>query len=478
MSTGFRAVVGGICLLVVVLALSVGEVDAQTPATVRPLTHSKLVLPNGLVALFNEDHATPTIGAVVWYRFGAKDEVEGRQGFAHLCEHMMFEGSPNVRPGQFESIMRSAGATSSRMAETNEDRTYYFQTVPSNQLETWLWLESDRMAAPFVAVDSTRLPEERKVVKLERQQSRENITFGFSNTLTLGALYSGPFPYRDPAASMVDVDSASFTGMRQFCEPYYVPNNAIIALSGDFNTEQAKALVQKYFGSIKRGAEPKRPDIRATAMSTDRRMVLEDSRSTSVTLRLAWAGAGFGHDDRLALNALASVMQGNQSSGLTKTLVYDRRMATSVSVNHFDLEKGGVFQIEVTPSGATPLGAIEDLVDSVLKATRETPPAASALERYKNKNALVAITSLQGRVVRADTLAMGQAFANDPVAYAAQVNRTNRLTPADVQRAAAKYLTPGRVVMSMIPAGKLDLVSKPELKFENVSAVVPKAFDL
>lgn len=474
MTSTFRAIVGGVCLLLLALAFSVGEVDAQTPATVRPLAHTRVVLPNGLVALFNEDRSAPMIGAVVWYGIGARDEGPGQLGYAHLCEHMLFEGSPNVPAGQFISIMRASGATSSRMAETSEDRTLYFQAIPNNQLETWLWLESDRMAVPFAAMDSSRLAPIRTVIKLERQQQRENIPFGFANTATLATLYGGDRPYRDPLTSNADIEKATLSGMRQFCEPYYVPNNAVVAISGDFETAKARALVEKYFGSIKPGPMPQRAQMRPTKLDGDRRFVLEDARANVPLLRLAWSGAGFAERDRPALVALAAVLQGDRRSGLVKALVYDQQLATSVNVNHFDVEQGGIFQIEVAPRGSASLGAIEDLIDSLVRIARDAPPDDRVFVRLKRANAVTAISSLQSRVIRADTLAQGEKWANDPVAYAGQVDRMNRLTGDDIHRVAMQYLTPGRVVMSMIPAGKLDLVSKPERGYEKISAVVPE----
>jgi zinc protease len=474
MTPRFHAVIGGVFLGFIVLALVVGEVDAQTPATVRPLQHTRFVLPNGLVVLLNEDHSSPTVGAAVWYHVGGKDEPEGRLGYAHLCEHMLFEGSPNVPPGQFLSIMRAAGATSNRGAETSEDRTIYYQTVPSNQLETWLWLESDRMAVPFGAVQASRLDSVKPVLKLERQQMRENIPFGFAEAATISALYGGEHPYRDQGAPIADIEKATFDSMRAFCEPYYIPNNAVLSISGDIDPVKTRAMVERYFGPIKRGTRPPRVNIRATQMSAERRMVLEDPRATAPALRLAWSGAGFAHEDRMALTALAAAMQGDRASGLTKLLVSDRKLATSVAVNHFDLEKGGVFQIEINPVASASLSAIEDVVDSVVNAARTTPPPAQVIRRFESRNTTQTIANLQARKDRADMLAQGEGFAGDPVAYAAQVKRANALTPADVQRAAAKYLTPGRVVLSKVPAGKRDLASKPDRAYENAPQTVPE----
>jgi zinc protease len=425
--------------------------------------------------LFNEDHSSPVVGVGVWYHLGSKDEQAGHTGLAHLCEHMLFEGSPNVPPGQFMSIIRAGGGNLGRAAETSEDRTLFYETVPSNLLETTLWLESDRMVAPFTAMDSTRLDVVRGAIRNERLSVVENRAFGSAKDVTIDALYGGAHPYRGPLGPMDDLNRATFAEMRQFCAPYYVPNNAIVALSGDFDTKKARAMVERYFGSIERGAPVTHPTMQAVARSEDHRLVLEDSRARGVVLHVDWPGAGFANPDKLALNALASVLQGDRSSGLVKALQYDRHLATSVSVAHFDLEAGGVFEIEATPNGATPLGAIEDVIDSLVRVARETLPTERELNRFKNSNAVTAVASLQGRLFRADTLAQGEGWAHDPVAYAKQVNAASRLTPADVQRIATKYLVPGRVVLSMVPAGKLDLISKPDRKFEKASSVTPGA---
>jgi Predicted Zn-dependent peptidases len=447
---------------------------AQAPVTVRPLPFTRVQLANGLVALFNEDHSSPIVGVGVWYHVGAKDEQAGHTGLAHLCEHMLFEGSPNVAPGQFEQIIRAGGGTSYRWAETSEDRTFYYETVPSNMLETTLWLESDRMAAPFTGTDSARLDVVRGAIKNERQTYIDNRTFGTADNITLSTLYGGEHPYRTPLGPMDDLNRATFAEMKKFCAPFYVPNNAIVALSGDFETAKAKAMVEKYFGPIARGAPVSHPVMRPTPLSADRRIVLEDPRARVARLRIAWSGAGFANPDKLALNALAAVLQGDRSSGLVKALVYDRQLATFVYAAHIDVENGGVFQIEATPRGNTSLGEIEDVIDSVVRTVRDTRPSERALERFKNAYAVTAVTSLQGRLFRVDTLAQGEGWAHDPVAYAKQVNQAARLTPADVQRAAQKYLGPGRVVMSMVPAGKPELVSKPERKSEKYSSVVPE----
>jgi zinc protease len=444
---------------------------AQAAPAIKPLQYSRLVLPNGLVAIFNEDHSSPIVGIGVVYHLGAKDEKNGATGLAHLCEHMMFEGSANVAPGDFIAKIRAGGGNSIRWGETSEDRTFYYETVPSTQLETALWLESDRMVSRFSKVDSVRFAAARGAIRNERQQ-RENSPFSSSNPLTIYLLYGSEHPYRDPLGPMDDINTASFSDMRAFCAPYYVPNNAVVAVSGDFDAAKARAMVQRYFGGIKRGASVTHPQMRP-AMTSERRVVLEDSHGRGATLRIAWAGVGFSHPDKGALRALASALTGNRTSGLQKALVYDKPLATNVIAAHIDNEAGGVFQIEVIPRGNTPLGVIEDVVDSVVRVARETPPSDAQLNRFKRADADTAVLTLQSRQARVDTLSQGQSWAGDPIAYTKQQHAVLQLTPVNVRAAAVKYLTPARVVLSMVPAGKLDLASKPERPYDNASKIMP-----
>jgi zinc protease len=457
--------------LAVALAVPTVVAAQQAPA-IKPLKYSRFVLPNGLVALFNEDHSSPIVGVGVMYHVGGKDEHEGATGIAHLCEHLMFEGSAGVAPGDFQAKVRAGGGVSDHWGETSEDRTFYYETVPSTQLETTLWLESDRMYAPFSRTDSTRLDAVRAALKNERQQRIENVPFGSSNAVTARMLYGMELPYRGELGPMDDLNPATFGDARKFCAPYYGPNNAAVALSGDFSTEQARAMVQRYFGGIKKGPTVTHPTLRPT-ITAERRVALEDPRGRAATLRITWAGVGFAHPDKGALRALASALTGNRTSGLVKALIYDKPLATQVVAAHIDNEVGGFFQIEVNPRGNTSLGAIEDVVDSVVRASRETPPTDAQLTRFKRADADTAVTTLQARQARVDTLLQGQVWAGDPIAYVKQQNAVLRLTPADVQAAAMKYLTPNRMVMSMVPAGKLDLVSKPDRTYENASKLMP-----
>ena len=257
----------------------------------------------------------------------------------------------------------------------------------------------------------------------------------------------------------------------------YVPNNAVVSLSGDVSAANAKALITKYFGDIPRGATPPRPNIPPAGPDAAVRLVLEDERARTTRIRFAWPTVSFAHDDKIPLNALASLLSRDRTGRLTKALVYDLDLATRVVAANFDLERGGIFQIEVFPRPNVPLTRIETVVDSVLADLPAHPATAAELEAFARANAVLAATTLQTRAARADTLAHGEIFAHDPAAYAKQLQRAFGLAPADVGRVAGRYLTGRGVVMSMVPAGKLDMISKPELPFKNVtespSRVVP-----
>ena len=465
------------CLFVgVTLALSavLAPCAGQTTPTVRPLEYSRFVLPNGLVVLLNEDHSSPVVAIDVWYHVGAKDETPGRIGFAHLCEHFMGEGSPNVSVPQ-KTLLLSIGARSAFWANTTEDITHFYYTLPSNQLETALWLESDRMAAPLTRADAAHLPAVRETVRQERAQNREGPVYGLAEANTVATLFPGEHPYHnDPLGPMDDLNAANPDAVKSFCAPYYVPNNAVVSLSGDFHSAHAKTLIDKYFGTISRGSAADRRPIPAMGPMTPSRVVLEDSRARITTLRFAWPTVGYAEHDWVALGGLAALLTRDRTGVLTKLLVHDRGLATRVAATNFDFERGGLFQIDVVPRPDSSMSKIESLVDSALATFSARSVRATDLQAFTRANAVNAITSLETRAARADTLAHGEVFAGDPVVYAKQVNAASRLTPADLERVARRYLGANRMVMSMVPAGRLDLISKPELPYTRVGTPVGK----
>ncbi len=437
---------------------------AQTPP-LKPLAYTRFTLANGLVAILNENHVTPIVSVQLWYHIGSKDDRPNQPGVAHLCEHLMSQGSPHLDQPQ-QPFYRSIGGTSTRFAETTEDVTEYYTTVPSTELETVLWAESDRMAAPMANLDSQRVASVRRLVDQERRQTIDNVPFGTYREIISGALFPTGHPYhltpQSPPAS-------SYADARAMCLPFYIPNNAVLAISGDFAPASARSMIEKYFGSIPRGAPVAQPAVDAAPLVGEWRLVLEDARATQPQLYVAWRGAAYASPDRMALLAAASALALPRFGRLSKLLVADRQLATSVTADDKDLEKSGVFEIVVLPRPGASMTLIEQLVDSTIASFAASPVAPQEIARFNAYNRVNAATSLQLEVARADTLAHDQMFTGNPSSYAEQANAALGLTPADVQAAIHKYLSAGRVVMSLVPAGKLDLISKPNAPYTNVT---------
>jgi zinc protease len=440
---------------------------------VQPLAFTRLTLPNGMRVILNVDHTRPLVAVDLLYHVGAKDAPADQRGLTHLCEHAIALGSPNVDQ-PFQVFYRSIGGTSTRWAETTDDVTTFYVLLPSNQLETALWAESDRMAAPFTRLTSERLSAIRALVGQERQQNVENATFGLSRELTLAALFPVGHPYHiETAVAGAELSTLTSADLRAFCAPFYVPANVVLSLSGDFDPQRVKGWVTRYFGTIPMSAAGSRRRAEAVAPVVERRLALEDRRAAQPQLHIDWIGAEYASRDRVALMALGSLLSANRFGRLSKLLVDERQLAAGVSAVHYDLEKSGVFEINVLPRPGASLTTIETLVDSVIAGLGTFPPTAEELARFSAANAVTAATSLQTKLARADTLAHDEMFAGDPVFYAIQANEARHLTPADVQRAAAKYLTSSRVVMSLIQTGQFGAISKPELPFVNVTPSRP-----
>ena len=446
------------------------QAAAKPPAGMPTIKYERYTLPNGLVAILNENHSSPVVTVDIWYHVGSKNELPGRTGFAHLFEHMMFEGSQNVEAGQHRTIVQSSGG--SMNGSTTEDRTNYYEVLPSNQLETALWLESDRMATLLTRLDQARLDAEREIVKNERRLRVDNVPFGTANEITISSLFPPDNPYSWPTiGSMADLSAATVDDVKGFFRTYYAPNNATVVITGDFKSAVAKQLLTKYFGPIPRGPAITRPTMKPATMAAEKRLVLEDTRARLPQIRFAWPTIGNGHADLLPLQALGTVLTFDRTARLTKVLVYDKQLATSVFAANFDMENpnAGLFQIAVTPRPNASLTEIERLVDSVIASVKSAPLTAKEVQKVKNSIAVSTVTGLQTGLARAEQLAQGEVFDKNPLSFVDMLARYGKVTPADVQRVANKYLTDGRMVMSMVPAGKLDMASKPDKPYTNVT---------
>jgi zinc protease len=458
------------------LALAaVRVIGAQQPApadsSVTPpkLPVVRTVLPNGLTLLVSEDHSAPLIHVTVWYHVGSKNEKPGRTGFAHLFEHLMFEGSEHVPKGEHIRLVESAGGDMN--GSTTNDRTNYYETLPSNWLETALWLESDRMGFLLPGLTQAKLDNQRDVVKNERRQRIDNQPYGSADEVLDAALFPPSNPYSWPViGSMADLSAASLDDVKAFFRTYYAPDNAVLSVTGDVDPARVLTLVTKYFGTIPSGPTIERPTVAPVTLGATKRLVLEDRKASLPQLTIAWPTVGGDSPDARPLEALAQVLTLDRTSRLTKLLVYDRQLATAVAAAQESNENAGRFEIDVRPRPGASLTQIERLVDSVVDAEVAAPPADSEVARAKNYAVVGTITGLEAIYHRGEIMASGQTFFGDPLHYLTDLREAQAIGPADVHRVAQKYLTPGRVVLSMVPAGQLNQVSRPTEPFTNVTA--------
>ena len=415
-------------------------------------------LPNGLTVILSQDHTTPTVAVNVWYYVGSKNEMPGRTGFAHLFEHVMFTGSGHIPYGLHDKLTEGVGGGNN--GTTNNDRTNYFETIPSNYLETALWLESDRMGFLLDTLDIAKLNAQRDVVKNERRQSVDNQPYGRVNEIFSAAMYPKGHPYSWPViGSMTDLSAASEEDVKSFFRLYYAPNNATLAVVGSFDPKEAKAWIQKYFGDLPKGQEVKRPSVPLGKLDAGKRLVYED-RVQVPRLYIQWPTVGFKNDDDYALQVLSSILSGPRTARLTKALVYDSPKASQVVAFRIPAEDVGVFQIIVIPRPEASLTELEAMVDQVLQKFVTEGPTAEELKKAKSGLELSFLRGLESNLGKANQLINGSVFFNDAARFRTDYQKTLAVTAEDVKRVASKYLTRSRIVLSVVPKGKKDQASK------------------
>lgn len=451
-----------LALLMISLAptLSAQKSPAASGAGAVRIPFEKYTLANGLTVVLAEEHSTPTVAVEVLYHVGSKNEQPGRTGFAHLFEHVMFTGSKDVPYGVHDRYTEGVGGQNN--GNTTNDFTQYYETIPSNYLEHAIWLESDRMGWLLDALDTAKYNAQRDIVKNERRQSYDNRPYGRASEIISAATYPRTNPYSWPViGSMADLSAASVEDVKSFFRLYYAPNNAVLAIVGDFDPAQAKAWTAKYFVGVPRGKVIARPVVAPTVMPAEKRLVYED-RVQVPQLYLSWPTVGQTSDDQYALDVLSDVLTQSRISRLTKTLVYDKQSAASVNSNQDTNENAGLFGITITPRPGHSLTELEADADSVVAALRRDGPSVAEIERSKATLQLDFVSQLESNLGKAVRLAVGEAFDKDPDrAFAVDYQKYQAVTAADVRRVANKYLGAGRVVLSIVPLGKKDQASKP-----------------
>ncbi|HYC49691.1 MAG TPA: pitrilysin family protein [Gemmatimonadaceae bacterium] len=431
---------------------------AQPASPTINIPFERFTLPNGLTVVLSPNTATPTVAVDVWYHVGSKNEAQGKTGFAHMFEHVMFTGSGNIAYGLHDRLTEGVGGNNN--GSTNEDRTNYYENVPSNYLETALWLESDRMGFLLDKLDSAKFVAQREIVQNERRQGIDNQPYGRAGEILTHGLYPETNPYSWPVVGyMTDLQAATVEDVKNFFRTYYAPGNATIAIVGDFDPTQAKALVTKYFGDLPKGRPFTRPAAKPPMLTTEKRMVFED-RVQVPRLYIAWPTVGVKETDSHALTVLTSILTGSRTARLTKGLVYDRQSAANVGAFQSSNEQLGDFTMIITPRPGNTLTQLEASADSIISRLKFEGPTAEEMARALAGIEFNFVAGLQSNLGKAEILNSGSVYFNDPGHYRTNYARLKGVTAADVKRVANTYLGAGRVVLSVVPEGKTDLAAK------------------
>jgi zinc protease len=421
---------------------------------------SKLVLPvqkerlqNGMQVILHEDHRTPIVAVDVWYHVGSKDEEPGREGFAHLFEHLMFQGSKHVPEDTYFRYLERVGASNVN-GTTDTDRTNYFETVPKNRLELALWLESDRMGFLLDHVDEQTFRGQRDVVKNERRQNYENAPYGLVGQYVEEALYPAAHPYHHlTIGSPEDLDRATLEDVRRFFRTWYVPNNATIVVAGDIDPGDAGKLVEKYFGPIPGAPVPSRPEAPHAALSGEVRLEIEAGVELPRVV-VAWPTPPFFAAGDAELDLLARTLAAGKTSRLFKRLVYDDQIAQDVSASQGSRQLGSEFEIAATAKpGHTP----EELlaaIDSELAKVRDAGIADAELDRSRAAFLSHEAYNLERVGARADTIETYAHYAGDSGYLPRDIARYEEATAAGVREAARGFLPPDKRVVALVRAAK------------------------
>ena len=421
------------------------------------IPYTKHTLGNGLPVLIHEDHRCPIVAVNVWYHVGSKNEQPGRTGFAHLFEHLMFEGSEHYDHGYFQPLQQ-AGAVLN--GSTNADRTNYWEVVPPGALELALWMESDRMGHLLPALTEEKFRNQRDVVLNERRQNYENRPYGMAGMAIVDALFPPAHPYHWlTIGSPDDLRAASLDDVRAFFARYYHPGNASLAIAGDVDTDVSLALAEAYFGGIPPG-ETVGHVVHPEATASEVRLVLEDKVELP-RLYLNWLSPAIFTPGDADLDLAADVLGDGKSSRLYRSMVYERRIATDITAMQQSRELGGLFQLIATAAPGHGLGELEAAMSAELGQVAEAGPTTAELERglaQAEAQFIYRIQVVGGFGGKSDQLNQYNVFVGDPGYFDRDLHRYRQATPASVAQATRRALVGApRVAVSVVPRGRLDL---------------------
>jgi zinc protease len=408
-------------------------------------------LPNGLRVVLHEDHRIPQVAVITWFQVGSRDERPGKTGFAHLFEHLMFKGSAHVPDGVIDDLTEEAGGGTN--AFTSTDMTVYNSVTASNFLEQLLYLEADRLAGLTDTLDLAKLDNQREVVRNERRQTTENVPYGIAELLIPENLWPKGHGYHwSTIGYHEDLVAASIPDVKEFFATYYVPSNAVMVIVGDFDSKQAKKLVEKYFAWIPSPPSVKRP-VHATPPPITKEIVVSAEDDVQVPqLHLVWRAPALRTPEEPALELLGSILGDSKTSRLYQRLVFRDRIAQEVDAGYYDQEVAGEFHIVATAKPGVTSDKLKAVIGEELARFAKEGPTADELAHAKNRVEARMLRRIEPYVGRGVRIAEWVVRTGNPDGLAADLARFRNVTAADVQRAAVRYLAPNaRVALTIVP---------------------------
>jgi zinc protease len=418
-------------------------------------------LPNGLTVILHEDHATPTVTVDVWYHVGSSYEKPGRTGFAHLFEHIMFEGSGNVKEGDFDNLLEGVGGSNN--GSTTTDRTNYYETLPSNALDVALFLESDRMGYLLKDMSPGKVDGQRDVVKNERRQSYENRPYGLAFENIVRELYPENHPYHwDVIGSMADLSAASYEDVTDFFKKYYVPNNAVLTIAGDIDPKATLERVKYWFNEIPAGAPVNRPVAPNFSLTEAKYLTLEDNVQLP-RLYLVYKTPATLTPGDAEMDIIANVLASGKTSRLYQKLVYELGIAQDVNAFQNSMALTSNFLITVTARPGHSLPEILKVVDAEIQKLEKEGPTKREIEKVVNQNEARTLREAQSIESKAESLNTYYYFTGNPDYLNEDLARYRAIEVKDIQAITSRYLQSNqRLLLSIVPKTKTDLaVAKP-----------------
>ncbi|MEJ8804581.1 M16 family metallopeptidase [Pontibacter sp. H249] len=419
---------------------------AQTKG--NKIEFTEYTLPNGLHVILHQDKSTPNVAVSVLYHVGSKNEVEGRSGFAHFFEHLMFEGTENIERGQFSSLVQKAGGALN--ANTSFDRTYYYELLPSNQVELGIWLEAERMK--HAKIDEVGVETQRKVVQEEKRERIDNQPYGSMGENVFSLAYT-KHPYKSmPIGSFEDLNAASIEEFRDFYKTFYVPNNATLSIAGDIDIEATKKMIEKYFAAIPKGnKEIPRPKVTEPKQTEERRKTVYDNIQLPAVIH-AYHIPAQGTDDYYALSLLTTLLSGGESARLPKALVDKQQKAVAAASIPFPTEDPGLFLTFAIANMGVEVDDLEKAMNAEIERVKTEDLSEREFQKLRNQVESQFVQQNSTVAGRAESLANYAVYFGDANLINTELQRYMNVTKADIKRVANEYLTKNnRVVLHYLP---------------------------